>query len=84
VDEALKKYMNISLEDLTHTTANNIIYLEEYDAFYNFTSDFSPGYFTCTSGERQGDIIRLFGDDATLTLRKIDNKYIFISHVNVE
>lgn len=84
VDKALKEYMNITLKDLTYITAKNIIYLEEYDAFYNFTSDFSPGFFTCTSGERQGDIIRLFGSEATLTLQKTDDRYIFISHVKAE
>ena len=38
-------------------------YLESTDAFYNTTSDYSPGYFTCTSGsiDAFGEYVQLFG-----------------------
>ena len=38
-------------------------YMESTDAFYNTTSDYSPGYFTCTSGsiDAFGEYVQLFG-----------------------
>lgn len=73
VDLALEEYAGITTEDLD-TSA--VAYLPEYDAYYNYTSDFGPGMFTCTWGEREGNVIRLYQEtgDRTieLTLREMD------------
>ena len=59
-----------------------MLYLEEYDAYYNFTSDFGPGIFVCVGGEKAGDIIRLWsapkdndGSRDVLTIREADGGY---------
>lgn len=80
VNEVLKKYMDITLDDLSGVGMDELIYLKEYDAYYNFTSDAAFGSFVCTSGETQGDIIRLYSQNATLTLRKQDDGFLFMSH----
>lgn len=56
VSALLKKYADITVDSMTNT--DGILYLEAYDAYYNFTSDFAPGYFECVEGEREGNIIR--------------------------
>ena len=73
VDLILGEYAGISTEDLD-TSA--VAYLPEYDAYYNYTSDFGPGMFVCTRGERDGDIIRLYSVNGTalLTLRQVNDK----------
>ncbi len=62
------------------------LYLEEYDAFYNFTSDFGPGAFICSGGEKQGGVIRLWSDAGpaakerdVLTLREEGGRYLIQS-----
>ncbi|NCB50284.1 MAG: hypothetical protein EOM54_00185 [Clostridia bacterium] len=60
------------------------LYLKEYDAYYNFTSDAGFGSFTCTRGERQGDIVFLYGQTAALTLVMQDDGFLFLSHQQVE
>lgn len=80
VNETLQKYAGVALNDLSGAGADELIYLKEYDAYYNFTSDFAAGVFVCTSGERQGDIVRLYGKHATLTLKKQGDGFLFVSH----
>lgn len=80
VNEVLKKYMDIALDDLSGVGMDELIYLEEYDAYYNFTSDYAAGFFICTSGETQGDIIRLYNENATLMLKKHGDSFLFVSH----
>ena len=74
VDLILGEYAGISTEDLD-TSA--VAYLPEYDAYYNYTSDFGPGIFACTRGEWDGDTIRLYsevgGVTKLLTLRQVDD-----------
>lgn len=84
VDAALNQYMNISLNDLNTNNFSSLIFLEEYNAFYNFTSDFSPGFFICNSGEIKGDTVVLYGKNAILTLKKLEDRYIFVSHIKAE
>lgn len=74
VDEALSRYAGITAAELADTSG--VPYLEEYDAWYTFTSDFGPGTFHCVGGEAEGDTARLWaapgedGSRAELTLRK--------------
>ena len=74
VDLILGEYAGISTEDLDTSGA---AYLPEYDAYYNYTSDFGPGIFVCTRGEWDGDTIRLYsevgGVTKLLTLRQVDD-----------
>jgi len=80
VNKALKEYMGITLDDLSGVGLDELVYLKEYDAYYNFTSDAGAGIFVCTSGETQGDIVRLFGENATLTLKKQGDGFLIVSH----
>ncbi len=77
----LKEYAGITVDDLDTSDVN---YLSEYDAFYNYTSDAGHGMFTCTRGEIDGDIVRLYeefdyGTDV-LILKKVETGYHIVSH----
>ena len=68
VEGVLKRFAGIGLADLTdmQTPFSGYTYLEDTDAFYTTTSDHSPGYFRCTSGEIEpdGDTALLYGSTA--------------------
>ena len=84
VDLILGEYAGISTAGLN---TKDVAYLPEYDAYYNYTSDFGPGMFACARGERDGDTIRLYseGDTKLLTLRRVgDVSYRFVSHQLLE
>ena len=80
VNKALKKYMGITLDDLSDVGMDELIYLKDYHAYYNFTSDAGFGSFACMSGERQGDIVRLFDKTAMLTLKIQGDGFLIVSH----
>lgn len=82
VEQYLKKYMNVSLDDMTNM--GDALYLEEYETFYSYASDFGPGIFHCIRGEINGDIVTLYSKNAVLTLKKDDTNYYIISHVSIE
>lgn len=82
VEQYLKKYMNVSLDDMTNM--GDALYLEEYETFYSYASDFGPGNFHCIRGEINGDIVTLYSKNAVLTLKKDDTNYYIISHVSIE
>lgn len=84
VNTALKEYMGITLDDLSGVGSDELVYLKDYDAYYNFTSDAGFGSFVCTSGERQGDIVRLFGENAILTLKTEGGGFLIASHQRVD
>ena len=83
VDEALMKWMDITSDglNLDGTYGTDPVYLEEYDAYYNFVSDFSPGFFDCTGGEICGDTVYLYSPGATLTLVQRAGVWYIYSHV---
>lgn len=84
VSALLKTYANITVEDLQNT--EGVIYLEEYDAFYNFTSDFGPGTFNCAGGQTLANGVRLWtglrqsGARGVLTLQKAGERYFIQSY----
>ena len=87
VDETLQKYAGITTADLKNT--EGVFYLPEYDAYYNFTSDFGPGVFVCVGGKRDGDVVRLWSDThgydgsvEILTLQDADGTYYIKSFQN--
>jgi len=80
INDTLEKYMGIMLDDLSGVGMDELIYLNAYNAYYNFTSDAGFGSFVCLSGEKQGDIIRLYSEHAILTLKKQGDGFIIVSH----
>ncbi len=86
VDEALTEHAGITTADLTGVNAGNtsLLYLEEYDAYYNFVSDFGPGWFQCESGWYTDAEARLTGANRVLTLRKEDDRWLFASFLPLE
>ena len=65
VEAVLQRFAGIGLADLKDIQEpfSGYTYLESTDAFYNTTSDYSPGYFTCTGGsiDAFGEYVQLFG-----------------------
>lgn len=87
VSALLKKYTGITVEELN--SRDGVLYLEEYDAFYNCTSDWGPGRFYCTGGEQIGDRITLRGksgdgEERILTIREDRGTYSFLSYLKSE
>lgn len=76
VDAILREYAGITTAEVD---TSGVAYLEEYDAYYNYTSDFGAASFHCTRGERVGDILYLYSETeqgtTRLTLRETGNSY---------
>ncbi len=85
INLTLKKFAGITVEDLD---TSNVNYLAEYDAFYNYTSDYAPGVFQCSRGEIDGSIVRLYEESDTgtdvLTLRKSGDTYLIVAHQQIK
>lgn len=89
VEAALEKYAGISIADVDISPEKGVYYLEEYNSFYNYTSDFGlemPNYY---AGERQGDTLRLYEQHfyhgkRLLTIKERDGGYLVLSHQKIE
>lgn len=88
VDKVLEEYADITAAELTGVGMDNVIYLEEYDAWYNFTSDYAPGMFIPVYGLREGSTVTLWelpsgsgepGD--VLTLEETEGGFRILSHL---
>ena len=84
VSALLEQYAGITADDLLST--KGALYLEEYDAFYTFTSDWGPGCMSCTGGEKAGDMVCLWSDPSgesgarkVLTLQSVEGRYLIRS-----
>lgn len=75
VDATLQAYAGITTADLTNT--EGVLYLPEYDAYYNFTSDYGPGMFQPDGGEKLGDTVRFW------TQKGSSSNYIVLTLENV-
>lgn len=91
VDQVLEQYAGITSEDLTGVGADELIYLEEYDAWYNFTSDFGPGMFFCDYGTRTGNQVTLYstpheadGSRSVLKLEETEDGFHILSHTLID
>lgn len=86
VDAFLTERTGVATADLIGGNAGErvLLYLEEYDAYYNFTSDFGPGFFQCESGWYTDTEARLTGANAVLTLRKREDRWLFQSFLPIE
>lgn len=91
VDKTLETYAGITTSDLKNT--NSILYLSDYDSYYNFTSDYGPGSFQTAEGARDGGTVRLrsepmWGDGGeavwNLSLREKDGRWLIQSFQPVE
>ena len=88
---ALNALAMADIEVLLITTSDldtaGVCYLEEYDAYYTFTSDFNMFYFIAESGEQVGNYVYLRksvenGNIAVLTLRLVPgtDEWQIVSH----
>lgn len=86
VDAALERYAGITSANLADTSG--VPYLEDYDAWYTFTSDFGPGTFVCAGGQVEGDTALLWTADredgyrTELTLQKDGENWYIRAHRN--
>ena len=79
ISALLKKYAGITVDDLKDTS--KVMYLEKYDCFYNFSSDFGPGTFQCDKGWKEGDTYRFFSEEygKELVIEKVGEDYLIRS-----
>lgn len=83
VDACLMKYAGITTADMAGNSPP--IYLEEYDAYYVFTSDFGPGMFVCQSGVREDEnTVRLTGPGSELVLEQRNGTWYIVSRLPLE
>ena len=89
MDAVLTEYMGLTLADTEKIGLENFTYLEEYDAYYFYHGDTNyRGMATLfSSGEREGNTIRLFysdqfmaDGDKVLTLKAQGTGYLFVSN----
>ena len=79
ISALLKKYAGITVDDLKDTS--KVVYLEKYDCFYNFTSDFGPGTFQCEKGWKEGNKLRFVSEEygKELVIEKAGEDYFIRS-----
>lgn len=83
LNEILMRYAGITVEDMHTNWMEELLYIQETDCFYNFTSDCGPGTFTPTNGVKNEDTVTLWstGDNAAvLTLQKSGEGWRVVSH----
>lgn len=71
VDELLMKWYGITSDGLYQGPSFDLVYMEAYDAYYNFTSDFAAGVFQCIGGTISGDTAYLYSIHGKLTLERV-------------
>ena len=71
VDELLMKWYGITSDGLYQGPSFDLVYVEAYDAYYNFTSDFAAGVFQCIGGTISGDTAYLYSIHGKLTLERV-------------
>ena len=84
INEVLTRWGGITTSNLG---TSGVCYLEEYDAYYTYTSDFNMFYFIAESGEQVGNYVYLRksvenGNIAVLTLRLMPgtDEWQIVSH----
>ncbi|MBN2795103.1 MAG: hypothetical protein JXR88_06840 [Clostridia bacterium] len=89
LNETLILYAGIALDEIKGIYDDEVFYLSSTHAFYNYTSDFAPGYFQITSGQVKDSVITLYGTtnemiNRQLTLVLKDNQYVIQSFKSYE
>lgn len=84
ISALLKKYAGITVDDLKDTS--QVMYLEKYDSFYNFTSDFAPGTFPCEKGWKEGNKLRFVSEEygKELVIEKAGEDYFIRSFTAIK
>lgn len=84
ISALLKKYAGITVDDLKDTS--KVLYLEKYDCFYNFSSDFGPGTFQCEKGWKEGNQYRFVSEEygKELVIEKAGEEYFIRSFTAIE
>ncbi len=59
IDELLREYTGIGLDDLSDEARESMLYIPEYDTYYNFTSDMGAGTYSCHTGRFEDDTLIL-------------------------
>lgn len=82
VNELFLEYMGIELSDVKGIGEDELIYLEDYDSYYNFTSGFCAGTFVAESGKHSGNDLILVGNNGRtqLILEEKGGKWLIKSH----
>ncbi len=70
----------MNLDEFKFYDLNEAIYLESTDCYYNYTSDFGPGTFICTTGNVKGNTITLNGESSVLVIVNNGEKYLIESY----
>lgn len=92
MDKILTEYMGITLDDTNEIRLEHFVYLSQYDAYYHFHGDTNyRANINFSSGEREGDTIRLFYNDKffcdgykVLTLKEKNGAYLFVANQKLE
>ena len=74
------KYVLVETNLLLREGNTELVYVDETNAYYNFTSDFGPGSFEAVSGEKNENIITLKDDRGrTLILEETGDGFMIKS-----
>ncbi len=93
IDAVIYHYSGVHLDELNATGVDSgMMYSGKFDAYYNFTSDYDPGHFTCTGGRIYDGYVELYSSegvdwenvDTVLTLVERDGRYYIQSYVPVK
>ena len=81
IDAVTRHYANIPFQEFQNK--ESVYYLEETSCYYNFTSDFSPGMFTCTKGFVYDGGAILYSHNSALFLTEVAGHYSIKAHLPV-
>ena len=81
IDAVTRKYANLPFQELQNK--ESVYYLEESDSYYNFTSDFGPGMFSCTKGFVYDGGAILYSHYSALFLTEAAGHYSIKAHLPV-
>lgn len=92
MNKILTECMGITLADTNKIGLDHFVYLSQYDVYYHFHGDTNyRGKINFSSGEHEGDVIRLFYNDnficdgyKVLTLQEKNGAYLFVANQKVE
>ena len=86
VDAVIFHYTGLNHDGLDDANGKgDAFYCAKYDAYYNHTSDFGPGYFHCVSGVNYGSVVELYSENSVLVLQQgNDGRYYIHSHLPLE
>lgn len=79
IDAVIRRYANIPFQELQDK--DSVYYLEETDSYYNFTSDFGPGMFSCVDGFVYDGGAILYSTSMALFLTESGGHYSITAHL---